>query len=310
MVVLVNLSDEDPPSADWWPALSSAARVHDHDRRRGRRLAPAPESGLSITHRAAPAGERRQRLLADACRLRRRQENVEHRRRCAAARPLAHVRGRRQRHAAGSGYRVVHGEGGRRRSDGAKGVHATLDVGSALQIDARRARWPRSRCRSPSNCTPGAATGLTGGRSRRGPSPRTWASSATRVTAPPRSSEASRPIRQVPADVRRDRRPRPDSRARDRPRCLREAAPDHGEDAGRRSRRQAVQASAFAQGGVGSLRWSVVRGALPAGLRLDSGTGVITGRPARRGRSVLYLAVEDELGAARSMQISIVIQAS
>jgi hypothetical protein len=69
------------------------------------------------------------------------------------------------------------------------------------------------------------------------------------------------------------------------------------------------RATGLAQGGVGDLKWSVARGALPAGLRLDPGTGVISGRPARRGRSVLYLAVQDELGAVRSMQINILIQA-
>jgi hypothetical protein len=69
------------------------------------------------------------------------------------------------------------------------------------------------------------------------------------------------------------------------------------------------RAIGFAQGGVGNLRWSVARGALPAGLRLDPSTGVISGRPARRGRTVLYLAVADDLGASRSTLISILIQA-
>jgi hypothetical protein len=69
------------------------------------------------------------------------------------------------------------------------------------------------------------------------------------------------------------------------------------------------RAIGFAQGGVGNLRWSVARGALPVGLRLDPSTGVISGRPARRGRTVLYLAVADDLGASRSTLISILIQA-
>jgi len=69
------------------------------------------------------------------------------------------------------------------------------------------------------------------------------------------------------------------------------------------------RASGFAQGGVGNLKWSVARGALPAGLHLDPGRGVISGRPTRRGRTVFYLAVADDLGAVRSMQVRILIQA-
>jgi len=68
------------------------------------------------------------------------------------------------------------------------------------------------------------------------------------------------------------------------------------------------RASVVAQGGVGALTWSIARGKLPAGLQLNTRTGVVGGRPARAGRYVVYLAAKDELGALRSMKISILIR--
>jgi hypothetical protein len=68
------------------------------------------------------------------------------------------------------------------------------------------------------------------------------------------------------------------------------------------------QARGVAQGGYGKRTWSIAGGVLPAGLRLDSTTGSITGKPARRGRYVFYLTVKDELGASRSMKLNIVIR--
>jgi hypothetical protein len=67
------------------------------------------------------------------------------------------------------------------------------------------------------------------------------------------------------------------------------------------------EARGVAEGGHGKRIWSVAGGMLPAGLHLNSTTGSITGRPARRGRYVLYLTAKDELGATRSMKISIVV---
>ena len=68
------------------------------------------------------------------------------------------------------------------------------------------------------------------------------------------------------------------------------------------------QAHGVAEGGYGKRTWTIAGGALPAGLQLDPKTGLITGRPTRRGRSVLYLTAKDELGASRSMKIRIVIR--
>lgn len=67
------------------------------------------------------------------------------------------------------------------------------------------------------------------------------------------------------------------------------------------------RASCVAEGGVGTDTWTAI-GKLPAGLALDPTTGVIRGRPLRRGRYLVYLGVKDELGASRAMKISIVIR--
>jgi hypothetical protein len=68
------------------------------------------------------------------------------------------------------------------------------------------------------------------------------------------------------------------------------------------------RAAGVAQGGVGARSWSIASGKLPIGLRLDPKTGVISGRPSRRGNYVLYLATTDELGASRSIKIGILIR--
>jgi hypothetical protein len=68
------------------------------------------------------------------------------------------------------------------------------------------------------------------------------------------------------------------------------------------------RAHGVVEGGYGKRTWSIARGLLPAGLQLDTKTGFITGRPARLGRYVFYLAAKDELGASRSLKVSIVIR--
>ncbi len=68
------------------------------------------------------------------------------------------------------------------------------------------------------------------------------------------------------------------------------------------------RASVVAQGGFGARSWSIARGKLPAGLRFDSRTGVISGRPTQAGRYVLYVAVKDALGASRSLKISVLVR--
>ena len=68
------------------------------------------------------------------------------------------------------------------------------------------------------------------------------------------------------------------------------------------------QARGVVEGGYGKRTWSIAGGVLPAGLQLDSKTGFITGRPARRGSYVFYVVAKDELGASRSLKISIVVR--
>ena len=68
------------------------------------------------------------------------------------------------------------------------------------------------------------------------------------------------------------------------------------------------RAHGLAEGGYGKRTWSIARGVLPAGLQLDSTTGFISGRPTRRGRYLFYLAAKDELGASRSLKITIIIR--
>ena len=68
------------------------------------------------------------------------------------------------------------------------------------------------------------------------------------------------------------------------------------------------RASGLTQGGFGTRTWGVAGGKLPSGLHLNVKTGVISGRPLRAGRYVLYLTTKDELGASRSRKISILIR--
>jgi hypothetical protein len=67
------------------------------------------------------------------------------------------------------------------------------------------------------------------------------------------------------------------------------------------------RAIGIAEGGIGVHIWSVGQGSLPAGLHLETRTGVITGKPSRTGRFVFYLTTKDGLGAVRSRRIAIVI---
>ncbi len=54
-------------------------------------------------------------------------------------------------------------------------------------------------------------------------------------------------------------------------------------------------------GGVGTTHWVVAAGALPAGLKLDAETGVLSGKPRNAGRFRFTVAVADALGARAAM---------
>lgn len=61
-------------------------------------------------------------------------------------------------------------------------------------------------------------------------------------------------------------------------------------------------------GGVQPVRWTVVRGKLPSGLRLSQTTGVITGTPRRSGRFRVTLAARDALGVKSQRTLSLVVR--
>jgi hypothetical protein len=71
---------------------------------------------------------------------------------------------------------------------------------------------------------------------------------------------------------------------------------------------KSYRAHLIATGGHGKRTWSITSGILPTGLQLDPTTGFIAGKPSRRGRYAIYLTVKDELGASRSMKIGIVVR--
>jgi hypothetical protein len=58
-------------------------------------------------------------------------------------------------------------------------------------------------------------------------------------------------------------------------------------------------------GGTGPFTWSVSSGSLPAGLTLDSGTGLISGTPTTVGSSTFTVTVTDSLGGVASQQYTI-----
>jgi hypothetical protein len=62
------------------------------------------------------------------------------------------------------------------------------------------------------------------------------------------------------------------------------------------------------RGGVGPTAWSIVRGHLPVGLKLDAKTGTIAGRARTAGSFRLSVVVSDSLGAktSRVFQLSVV----
>jgi len=63
-----------------------------------------------------------------------------------------------------------------------------------------------------------------------------------------------------------------------------------------------------ATGDVMPYTWSIISGALPAGLTLASGTGVISGTPTTLGSSTFTVQVQNAAGATDSAQLTIVVQ--
>jgi large repetitive protein len=61
---------------------------------------------------------------------------------------------------------------------------------------------------------------------------------------------------------------------------------------------RAYRAKVAVQGGVGPTRFAVLTGRLPAGVRLDPRTGVLTGNPRTAGRHRIVIEARDVLGAS------------
>jgi len=72
---------------------------------------------------------------------------------------------------------------------------------------------------------------------------------------------------------------------------------------------QAYSRAVQASGGTGSLTWSISAGALPAGLNIDSATGVIAGTPTVAGTSSFTVRVADAAGQSDTQPLSITITA-
>jgi hypothetical protein len=64
-----------------------------------------------------------------------------------------------------------------------------------------------------------------------------------------------------------------------------------------------------ARGGTAPYTWSISDGALPAGLSMIAGTGVISGNPATAGTSTFTVQVQDANGATATGNLSITISA-
>jgi len=60
-------------------------------------------------------------------------------------------------------------------------------------------------------------------------------------------------------------------------------------------------------GGVAPVRWSVVSGKLPPGVKLSQATGVITGTPRRSGHFTVTLRARDALGVTSQRTLRLVV---
>jgi hypothetical protein len=79
-------------------------------------------------------------------------------------------------------------------------------------------------------------------------------------------------------------------------------------DPGRAALGKRYQLKLSSRGGVGQLTWTVARGSLAPGLALDPTSGVISGKPRRRGTYRFTVRVTDSLGAKASMTFSLLVR--
>ncbi len=73
---------------------------------------------------------------------------------------------------------------------------------------------------------------------------------------------------------------------------------------------KAFRATLRSTGGVGSLTWRVTSGKLPAGIRLDRKTGVLSGTAKKAGVFPLSFTVTDSLGATSKGSYSLTVKAT
>jgi hypothetical protein len=71
----------------------------------------------------------------------------------------------------------------------------------------------------------------------------------------------------------------------------------------------AYSARLFATGGVAPKTWNIVAGSLPAGLRLNAKTGVISGTARRKGTAHVTVQVTDKLGAVSKATFTLKVSA-
>jgi hypothetical protein len=62
-------------------------------------------------------------------------------------------------------------------------------------------------------------------------------------------------------------------------------------------------------GGVAPRAWSIVRGALPAGVHFSQRTGALSGKPRKAGKSTLIVQVTDALGAVSRVKLVLNVKA-
>ena len=72
---------------------------------------------------------------------------------------------------------------------------------------------------------------------------------------------------------------------------------------------RAFSARLAATGGVAPRAWSIVRGALPAGLHFSQRTGALSGKPRKAGKSTLVVQVTDALGAVSRVKLVLNVKA-
>jgi Putative Ig domain len=72
---------------------------------------------------------------------------------------------------------------------------------------------------------------------------------------------------------------------------------------------RAFTARLAATGGVAPRAWSIVRGALPAGVHFSQRTGALSGKPRKAGKSTLVVQVADALGAVSRVKLVLNVKA-